>query len=79
MATAGSGDVLSGILAAVCGYVPDPLRAAAFAALINGRAGELAEAANGDICMTAGDTAAAIPLAVAALRAEAGIVTQTDI
>ena len=62
MATGGSGDVLSGILAAVAAVHPEiPVRAAAAAAWINGRAGEIAQERNGDAGMTAGDTAAAIP------------------
>ena len=63
MATAGSGDVLSGILAAVCGFCPDPLLAAAAGAWVNGRAGELAAADLGDTGMTAGDTARHVALA----------------
>ena len=62
MATAGSGDVLSGILAATAALHPDlPVKAAAAAAWINGRAGEIAQERNGDVSMTAGDTTAAIP------------------
>ena len=80
MATAGSGDVLSGILAAVCGYIPgmeagpapageevqkaDLLLAAAAGAYINGRAGELAQKKYGSISMIAGDTVACIADAV---------------
>ena len=64
MATAGSGDVLSGVLAALCGYNADLLLAAAAGAWINGRAGELAQAEIGEISMTAGDTAAHIPAAI---------------
>lgn len=56
MATAGSGDVLSGILAATAA-VTDPLNAAACAAYINGKAGELAQSRYGSVSMTAGDTA----------------------
>ena len=64
MATAGSGDVLSGILAAVCaGEAPLSLAAAA-GAWLNGRAGELAQRRIGAVSMTAGDTAAALPEAV---------------
>ena len=64
MATAGSGDVLSGILAAVCaGDAPLPQTVAA-GAWINGRAGELAQAEEGPVSMTAGDTVRAIPRAV---------------
>ena len=62
MATAGSGDVLSGVLAAVASVHPDiPVKAAAVSAGINGRAGEIAQQRTGDVSMTAGDTAAAIP------------------
>lgn len=61
MATAGSGDVLSGILAATAAYVPSPLEATALAAYINGAAGELAESRTNPISMTASDTVSAIP------------------
>ena len=57
MATAGSGDVLSGILAAAEAVAPDPLEGAAAAAWINGKAGELAQCRSGSVSMTAGDTA----------------------
>ncbi len=57
MATAGSGDVLSGVLSAVCAYLPDPVMAAAAGAYISGMAGEEAAEENGTISMTAGDTA----------------------
>ncbi len=68
MATAGSGDVLSGILAAVCAWEGNLLRAAAAAAWINGRAGELAQQRYGDISMVAGDTAAQIPEVIKEIR-----------
>ena len=67
MATAGSGDVLSGILAAVASFAKDAggnrdaCLAAAVAAYINGEAGVLASKEYGDISMTAHDTAAFIP------------------
>ena len=68
MATAGSGDVLSGILAAVCaGDAPLP-KAAAVGAWLNGRAGEIAQTRMGDVSMIAGDTVAAIPEALRELR-----------
>ncbi len=61
MATAGSGDVLSGILAAVAAYAPDLLLGTAAAAYINGRAGELAQRRMGSVSMAAGDTVSCIP------------------
>lgn len=60
MGTAGSGDVLSGILAAAAAVAPDPLAAAEAAAWINGRAGELAQHRFGSVAMTAGDTAGCV-------------------
>ena len=67
MATAGSGDVLSGILAAVAGWMPDSLRAAAAAAWINGKAGEMAQLKTNAYSMTAGDTAACVPAVISEL------------
>lgn len=61
MATAGSGDVLSGILTALAGYNPSDLtKAAAAAAYINGTAGEIAQSRSNAVTMTAGDTAYAV-------------------
>ena len=61
MATAGSGDVLSGITAAVCGAAEnDLLTAVAAAAWLNGAAGELAQQKYGPAAMTAGDTVRSI-------------------
>lgn len=69
MASGGSGDVLSGVLAAVCAAHPaETVKAAAAAAWINGRAGEIAQAKNGDVSMTAGDTAGAVPEVFRELR-----------
>ncbi len=74
MATAGSGDVLSGILAAVCAYAggtsvtQDPCPGVAAAAYINGAAGERASERFGDISMIASDTVAAIPEVIRSLK-----------
>lgn len=68
MATAGSGDVLSGILSAVCAYSDDLLMAVAAGAYINGKAGEKAQENNGSISMTAGDTVKNIPAVVKELE-----------
>ena len=84
MATAGSGDVLSGVLAALCaagagGACLDGAETAASgfsplllrtaaAAWLNGRAGELAQDSLGDLSMIASDTVAALPRAFRELR-----------
>lgn len=69
MATAGSGDVLSGVLAGICGYNEDRLiEATATGAFINGLAGELAEKSKGAISMTAGDTVSHIPDVILKIR-----------
>lgn len=58
MASGGSGDVLSGILAAVCAANGEHLlQAAAAGAFINGFAGELAQKETNDVVMSAADTA----------------------
>lgn len=64
MATAGSGDVLSGILAGMFGYMPVTVNSVAGAAYINGYAGELAADEFTEISMTAGDTVSKIPQAL---------------
>ena len=61
MATAGSGDVLSGILSATCAFLNDNFNAAALSAYINGKAGELAEKEYNPISMVASDTVSKIP------------------
>ena len=62
MATAGSGDVLSGILAAVVANNKDDLlTATAGAAYINGLAGEFASKEVGEVSQLASDTAKAVP------------------
>lgn len=66
MATAGSGDVLSGILLGIFSQNPNasPLLNTASGAYINGRAGEIAQERMGAISMLSGDTAKAIPDAI---------------
>ena len=61
MATAGSGDVLSGILTGLLGYLEASVMTVASAAFINGYAGELAANEYTEIGMTAGDTVGKIP------------------
>ena len=57
MATAGSGDVLSGVLAGLCGYLPPDALTVASGAYLVGMAGELAEQKGSAISMVASDTA----------------------
>ncbi|MDO4939953.1 MAG: NAD(P)H-hydrate dehydratase [Lachnospiraceae bacterium] len=71
MATAGSGDVLSGILSAICASHKNELLAAtAVGVYINGVAGEIAQAESSDITMIASDTAKAVKEAVLKIRAD---------
>lgn len=69
MATAGSGDVLSGVLAGLLGYLPPDVRTVALGAYLCGLAGEFAARDVGEIPMLASDTAAHLPEAVRAVRA----------
>ena len=74
MATAGSGDVLSGILTGVFGQNPsDPLSAAVYGVYLNGLSGEIAQNEVGDISMTSADTVRCIPSAIRYLRKQCGI------
>jgi len=63
MATAGSGDVLSGVLAGMLGYLPPTALTVAAGAYLAGLAGELAEKESNPFSMVASDTARAIPRA----------------
>ena len=64
MATAGSGDVLSGVLAGMLGYSDATPLTAACGAYLAGLAGELAEAEENPISMTSSDTIRMIPAAM---------------
>ena len=68
MASAGSGDVLSGILCATCVDKEYLLPYVCLGAYINGYAGEIAQRWLCDISMLASDTAKSVALAVKALR-----------
>ena len=69
MATAGSGDVLTGMLASELAQLLDPERAAQLAVYLHGLAGELADADEGDVSMVAGDIVRHIGDAVQELTA----------
>jgi NAD(P)H-hydrate epimerase len=55
MATGGSGDVLTGIIAGLAGQDLDPLRAALLGVYVHGLAGDLARDRLGEWSMLAGD------------------------
>jgi NAD(P)H-hydrate epimerase len=68
LATAGTGDVLSGIIGALLGRGLDPFDAAAAGAYLHGLAGEIAEETYGEEGVIAGDLATRIPLAFRRVR-----------
>ncbi len=75
MATAGSGDVFLGILTAIVGQKHDNLlKSVAFATILNGIAGEMAQKTFTDIGMTAKDTVDYIRPAIINLRESCRIV-----
>ncbi|HXF48920.1 MAG TPA: NAD(P)H-hydrate dehydratase [Verrucomicrobiae bacterium] len=61
MATAGSGDVLTGLLAGLLAQGMEPLKAASAAAFLHGRAGDIANEMLGERSMIAGDILSALP------------------
>ncbi len=62
MATAGTGDVLTGVLAALLALPMDTVEAAACGVWLHGRAGDRAAQGLGEAGMTAGDLMEALPL-----------------
>jgi len=60
MATAGSGDVLTGIVAGFCSYVKDPLVAAIAAVYMHGLAGDYSAREQGQTAMVASDIISSI-------------------
>lgn len=63
MATAGTGDVLTGVAAALLAQGMPPFEAARLAAWVHGRAGDAAAADLGEVSMTAGDLLARLHVA----------------
>jgi NAD(P)H-hydrate epimerase len=70
MATGGTGDVLTGMIAAWLGQIADPADACGLAVHLHGAAGDLAADDEGEISMTAVDLAQHIGDAVLELTAE---------
>ena len=68
MATAGSGDVLSGVLAGILGYHEANAKIVAAGSYLAGIAGELAQEKYTDISMKASDTIEMIPEAIKRIR-----------
>ena len=67
MATAGSGDVLSGVLTGLLGYGEPSAKTMACGAYLTGLAGEMAERDVGSVSMLASDTVAHLPQAIKAI------------
>jgi NAD(P)H-hydrate epimerase len=68
MATAGSGDVLSGIIGGLLAQGLEPFEAAVTGVYIHGFAGDIASEEVGETGIVAGDIANAIPFALSAIR-----------
>jgi NAD(P)H-hydrate epimerase len=68
LSTAGSGDVLAGMIVALLGQGLDPFAAAALGAYLHGAAGELAAAEVGAAGLLAGELADYVPRVQALLR-----------
>ena len=68
MATAGSGDVLSGILVGLLGYNEPDILTVVTGAYLNGLAGEIAQEKYTDISMIASDTVKCLPEAIKKIR-----------
>ena len=70
MATGGTGDVLTGIVAALMAQRFQPFAAARLAAWVHGRAGDIAACAMGEISMTARDLLDALPTAFCQIQSQ---------
>ena len=76
MATGGTGDVLTGMIAAWVGQLLDAEAACKLGVYLHGMAGDLAEADEGDVAMTALDVAGRLGDAVMELTARRKVVEQ---
>lgn len=70
LATAGSGDVLAGVLAAVSCVIKEPLQAAVYADALHAMAGEMAAAQIGTAAVTASEILKMLPEAMNLRKAE---------
>ena len=70
MATAGSGDVLGGIIASLAGQGNSAVEAAVNGVFVHGRAGDLARDAVGEMGMVASDILTRVPLVLKQLQAK---------
>ena len=78
MATGGTGDVLAGMLVAWLGQLLDAEAACRLAVYVHGAAGELADADQGEVSMTASDLVQHISDAVLELSARKRVVQQKE-
>ena len=78
MSTGGTGDVLTGMVAAWLAHLLDAEAACKVAVYLHGMAGDLAEADEGEVAMTAGDVAAHIGDAILELTARRRVVQQQN-
>lgn len=78
MATGGTGDVLAGMLGAWLACLLDAEAACRLAVYLHGLAGELADADNGEVSMTAGDLVDHIGDAILELTARRRVATKSE-
>ena len=78
MATGGTGDVLTGMIAAWLGQLLDPEAACRIAVYVHGAAGELSDADEGEVAMTAGDLVAHIGEALLELTARRRVAAPSE-
>ena len=78
MATGGTGDVLAGMLGAWLGQLLDAEAACRLAVYLHGAAGELADADQGEVSMTASDLVDHISDAILELSARRRVVEKKD-
>ncbi len=78
LGSGGTGDVLTGVVAALLAQGLEAFEAAALAAFVHGHAGDRIEARSGPAGLVAGDLAAELPPAMDELRAAARLGVRSD-